>query len=163
MSIADEIEKLQVLHAQGALTGDEFSQAKAVLHARLLDERSASDPEYLRLENEIHQLDLDWERERESYMIRGRGGSLYVASEGLSVLGVIAAVSLGIFLMVSAGSMSTNASSGLGGVILIIIGPVVGIFYYTKATEYKQAERSYQERRRDVVSRHTSTRRSRYD
>lgn len=161
MSIADEIEKLQALHAQGALTDDEFSPARAGLHARLLDERSASDPEYLRLENEIHQLDLDWERERESYMIRSRGGSFYVASEGLSVLGVIAVVSLGIFLMVSAASMSTNASSGLGGVILIIIGPVLGIFYYTKATEYKQAERNYQERRQQLISRSAAVPRGR--
>lgn len=161
MSIADEIAKLQALHAQGALTDDEFSQARARLHARLLDEWFASDPAYLRLENEIQQLDLDWERERESYMVRSRSGSLYVPSEVLSVLGVTAAVGFGIFLMVSAASMSTNASSALAGAILIILGPVVGIFYYTKATEYKQAERNYQERRQQLISRSASAQQSR--
>ncbi|HEY0734860.1 MAG TPA: SHOCT domain-containing protein [Herpetosiphonaceae bacterium] len=163
MSIAEEIEKLQVLHAQGALTDAEFSQAKATLLDRLSSEQPAAysselnqEMQYLRLQNEINQLDRDWDRERETYMVRGRYGSRYIPSEGTSLLGGIAIVGFGLFWTISTLEMGAPGFFPLFGVIFIIFGAVTSFISYGKAGAYKEAEQRYQERRRQLASHRSS-------
>ena len=163
MSITEEIEKLQALHDQGALTDDEFAQTKATLLARLADEQSVSyasdlnkEAEHLRLQNELNQLDLDWEHERESYKVRGRNGRRYIPSVPISIIAMIAGIVFGvawISLMVSKGEPGLPTFFGL-----LIIFVVVGrsLYDYTKARGYRQAQGRYQERRRQLASSQSS-------
>lgn len=160
MSIANEIEKLQVLHAQGALTDDEFSQAKAALLARISAAPSASDPgglsaemEYLRLQNELNLLDREWEHQREAYKVEGRYGARYIPTEGNSLLGGILIVGFGILWTFMAASMGAPIFFPLFGVIFIIVGAVTSFMSYNKAGSYKDAEQRYLERRRQLSSR----------
>lgn len=160
MSIAEEIEKLQALHVQGALTDDEFAQAKAKLLAHSSDEQSTSNSdtlsdevEYLRLEQDLTRLDRDWDRERERYMVQGRYGSRYLPSEGGSVFMGILIVCFGIFWTISAASMGAPVFFPIFGVIFIIFGAVTSFTSFSKAGAYKEAERHYQERRQQLLAR----------
>lgn len=166
MSIAEEIEKLQVLHDQGSLSEDEFNEAKATLLGRLSEDQPAAhsddlskEVEYLRIENEINQLDLAWEHERESYKVRGRNGARYIPSVPISIITTIACIVFGvawISLTASKGELGLPTFFGL-----LIIFVVVGrsLYDYNKARGYRQAQGRYQERRRQLASRQSSGRR----
>src|ERR671923_326531 len=94
MDLADELRKLQDLHASGALTDEEFAAAKARV---LAGEPAGTGPadegvmreqlDELRLQNEVARLDREWELERERYMVAGRYGYRYVPTRGMSVPG----------------------------------------------------------------------------
>lgn len=163
MSIAEEIEKLQALHDQGALSEDEFNQAKVTLLARLADEQSVSytsdlnkEAEHLRLQNELNQLDLDWEHERESYKVRGRNGARYIPSVPISIIAMIAGIVFGVVwisLTVSQGELGLPTFFGLL-VIFVVVGR--SVYDYNKARGYRQAQGRYQERRQQLLSRRSS-------
>ena len=159
MSIAEEIEKLQALHGQGALTDDEFAQTKATLLARFSDEPPAAGVdalneavERLRLRTEITQLDLDWERERESHMIRGRYGARYLPSAERGVIQAIAMVGFGIYMMFVGPSIGVTGVFLMLGLGFIIIGVLVGVTSFKKTSAYKAAEQRYKERRRELAA-----------
>lgn len=163
MSIAQEIEKLQALHAEGALTDDEFSQAKAALLNPLSAEQPAGyssemneEMAYLRVQNEVNQLDRDWACERERYMVQGRYRSRYLPSEGGSVFMGILIVGFGIFWTLSAASMGAPVFFPLFGVIFIIFGAVTSFTSFIKAGQYKEAEQRYKQRRQKLASRRSS-------
>ena len=166
MSIAEEIEKLQVLHDQGALTDAEFSQAKAALLNRLSDTQPAvyssdlnDEMAYLRVQNEINQLDRDWDRERESYMVRGRYGSRSIPGEGTSILGGIFIVGFGLFWTISVASMGAPSFFPIFGVLFILVGAVTSFTSFSTAGQYKEAERRYRERREQLAAHQSPGRR----
>lgn len=160
MNSADEIEKLQTLHDQGLLTDDEFAQTKARLLARSSDESPAAGAdalsaavEHLHVWNEIIQLDLDWERERESYMVRGRYGSRNPPSEELVVIQVVFLIGFGFYIMFSASETGVTGLFLLIGLVFIIFGVGSGVFSFKKASAYKQAKQRYTERRKQLAAR----------
>ncbi|HEY0604150.1 MAG TPA: SHOCT domain-containing protein [Herpetosiphonaceae bacterium] len=161
MSIAEEIEKLQALHDQGALTDDEFAQAKAALLDQLSDGQSASDVDelskevqYLRMQKEIDRLNLKWEQERQGYKNWDPRGRSRVST----ILGFV----IGIPSIISGVSQSDGLSYVLSGLLLVSLGLMGGIHWFNKVSAYKKAEQRYQERRREIRSRRTSDPYGRY-
>ena len=89
MSIADEIRKLDELRRAGSLTDDEFSQAKATLLrtpsevASLgLSDQVADHLAAVSCQNELAQVDREWEIEREQYLVFDRFGRALVPQVG---------------------------------------------------------------------------------
>jgi hypothetical protein len=162
MSIAQELENLIDLYVQGELSEDEFNQAKNALLARRSDESSGPDStelrkevEYLRLQNELNQLDRAWKQEQEGYKVRGRYGERYIPTPFEGVYYAISVVA-GIGLIISGVSQSDGALYVVFGLVIIIIAGVRSAYSFSKTNGYQKGEQRYQQRRRELISRRRS-------
>ena len=95
---------------------------------------------------EVEDLDRQWERERESYMISDKHGHRRVPTVAGSVFGGIAAAVFGIVWTVMAANMG-GGGFALFGLIFIVAGIGMSIYSYTKAQDYLAAQRRYRRRR----------------
>jgi hypothetical protein len=164
MNIADELRKLQDLYNSGGLTDAEFAAAKAAVLAGKSGGGSPTDPavqeqlDELQLQNDLAQLDREWEQEKEQYMVTGKYGHRYVPNKATSVLGGVIVVIGGIAWTIFATSMSSGAGDGvfalfpLFGVLFIVVGIGISVYSYSKASRYEQAYRAYQERRDELLA-----------
>lgn len=106
-------------------------------------------------QNRLEQIDREWERERENYMITNKHGRKSEPSEASAVLGAMIAMAFGIFWMIFTFSlMKDHPSPGglwsffpLFGLIPIAGGVGMAIYVYSKAKAYREAQRQYQLRR----------------
>jgi hypothetical protein len=110
-------------------------------------ERIAEDVGQIRLQNELEQLDREWMMRREQLMVTGRHGSRYVPGKVGALVGAAIAAVFGIFWTVAASSMGAPGFFPLFGVVFVVVAVAGGIYGFTKAGEYEQAERDYQSRR----------------
>ncbi|HEY0734861.1 MAG TPA: SHOCT domain-containing protein [Herpetosiphonaceae bacterium] len=168
MSIDQEMEKLIDLYVHGEVSEDEFNQAKAALLARRSVESSASDStalrkevEYLRREHELAQLERDWKQEQEGYKVWGRYGARYIPTPLEGIYTALSVV-IGIGLIISGVSRSDGALYVVFGLVLIIAGGIRSAYMLSKVRGYYNGEQRYQERRRQLASRSTSSRRDKY-
>jgi hypothetical protein len=106
----------------------------------------------LRSRQEIEDLDRQWERQRERYMITDKHGRRRVPTVAGSVFSGIAIVVFGIFWTVVAANMG-GGGFALFGVLFIVVGAGVSIYSYTKAQDYLAAQRRYRRRRAQVSQR----------
>lgn len=158
MSISDELQKLGELHRDGTLSRDEFEIAKRKIlgEPQTATDLGSDQLAEIKSQNEITQLDRQWELERENYMIAGRYGNKYIPRKISSVLGGVAIVGFGIFWTASANSMQGFESNDvfslfpLFGVLFIVFGVVMSIVSFTKAIQYENAYRNYQRRRSEL-------------
>jgi hypothetical protein len=163
MNISDEIRKLQELHDRGALTDDEFTQAKAAVLAGASRPADSEDGQQvvnaqldvLRIQNQIAQLDREWEIESQQYMMSGRYGQQYRPSKWIGLLiGLMAVVGGGIWT-VTAFSMSSGLERAPGafslfpffGLVFIAFGVGIGVYTFVQANRYEEAYARYQARR----------------
>jgi hypothetical protein len=156
MNLSDELRKLQQLRDEGVLNADEFAQAKAAVLARESAETKLQTADHrlseLQFQTELARLDREWQMERERYMVSGRYGSKHVPSEGSSALMGIAVVGFGIFWTIMAASMGAPMFFPLFGVFFIGMGFFQSVNSYTKAGQYKQALKVYEERRAELIA-----------
>lgn len=156
MSIADEFRKLQELHRSGALTDDEFAQAKArVLAGQQADANAEVVREQLaqmQRQQALDRLDRDWELERERYMVTSRYGNRYPPSKAGSIIMGVAAIGFGAIWMF----MAAGVGGGIGGVggffplfgvVFVLFGLAVTAYSFIRASQYDQAYRRYRHRR----------------
>lgn len=167
MNLSDELRKLQELHESGALTAEEFAQAKQTVLAKHSTQTEASNPANLQsklqeveLQNRLLQLDQQWQADSENYMLRGQNGRYFPTKEG-SIVRCILTTGLGFFiaLAVVASSSAMAVSSpwllGIGIFILFVaIALVLSGFEYVKAQEYDRAYWDYQNLRDQMIQRH---------
>jgi hypothetical protein len=165
MNIADELRKLQGLHQSEALSDEEFARAKRAVLERAEGAEPAAgvvreELDHLRQQNELLQLDQDWDRERERYMVTGKHGHRYLPSKGMSVLGGAVVTGFGILWTIFAASFPTmdHAPGVFGlfplfGVLFVLFGIGVSVYQYNKAGEYERAEARYRQRRREIQGR----------
>jgi hypothetical protein len=167
MNISDEIRKLQELHDRGALTDDEFTQAKAAVLAGASrpadsvegEQAANSQLEILRIQNQIAQLDREWEIESQRYMMSGRYGQQYRPSKWGGLIVGLMAVVFGGFWTVTAFSMSSGMEHAPGafslfpyvGLVFIAFGVGIGIYTFSQATRYEEAYAAYQARRNALL------------
>lgn len=168
MSISDELQKLDELHRNGALSRDEFEIAKR----KVLEGSPSADSDQLeeiKAQNELAQLDRGWELERENYMVTGKYGNKHIPGQASSLFGGIFLVAFGIFWTVMASSIT---SSGFGpgpgggfssffplfGVLFILFGIGVSITGFIKAGKYRDAHEKYQRRRRALLDENRQSR-----
>jgi hypothetical protein len=182
MSIADELAKLEELRRSGALTEAEFASAKKALLAAPAAPAAAPEPalgdhlaaqlDEVRFQNELAQLDREWEIERERYTVAGRYGVRYVPTTGGAAVGGLLVVGFGIiwtimaFVMAQGGSrfLANHPMAGesesmipwlfpIFGVLFIVAGVVMTVSAHAKAQKYEQAHAAYQRRRRELLAR----------
>lgn len=159
VSIADEIIRLQELQESGALTAQEFAEAKTkILAAEDPAVRSASDNalhleiQRLKIQNEIIRLDQEWETERRQYMMHGKNGSSYIPNLGDSVVMSSLLVLLGIGLCFAHPNNHQHNSLLAVGILSILIGLWSGVVGCTKASRYEQAYEQYQQGRTTLTA-----------
>src|SRR5262245_35455106 len=139
MSIADELLKLNRLHQEGMLTDEEFEKAKAAVLVAPLATPATEHLEEIRNQNEVAQLDREWQNERERYMIAGRYGARYVPNRATSLIGGIVIAGFGTLWTVMAMSMGAPGLFPLFGVIFVLAGIGMSVYSFIKAGEYEEA------------------------
>lgn len=157
MKLTDELQQLQEMHERGALTAEEFAQAKARV---LSGETSASADtpalqrhfQQVEWQNELERLDREWELERESYVQVGKYGSRHLPQRETSLLAALVGGGFGLFWTFSAMSMGAPAFFPLFGVIFIVAVVGAGLSGYQKAEEYEAAYARYQKRRAKLLN-----------
>jgi len=152
MSIADELLKLHTLHKEGMLTDAELEQAKASLLANPPGP-AAGQLDELRHQNEIAQLDREWQIEREQYMVAGRYGSRYIPNKAMSVIGGVLIAGFGTFWTIMAAGMGAPFFFPLFGVVFVLAGIGMSVFSFVRASQYADAYRRYQHRRAALMNR----------
>lgn len=179
MGIPDELQKLDELHRGGRLTDEEFTRAKS----RLLDSPTASAPPTIiagstlpvslieeqladiRLQNELAQIDREWEIERRRYELVARKGQVFVPTVGA---GIATAVIGGLFGFLwtyitwwiaspivglgydSPWIITTLRYLPLFGVLWAVYAILTGIYYCIVAHNHSSAYRAYRKRRVSV-------------
>jgi hypothetical protein len=110
-----------------------------------------SDVAALKRNSEIEQLDRDWERKKENYLVRGKNGSTSLPNAAAAVFGSFVAMIFGVFWTIATASSGAPAFFSMFGVLFIgvaFFGMVTGV---SKANAYKQAHSHYQRRRRELM------------
>jgi hypothetical protein len=153
MSIADELLKLNRLHQEGMLTDEEFEKAKAAVLVAPLANPASEQLEEIRNQNEVAQLDREWQNERERYMISGRYGARYVPNRATSLIGGSVVAGFGTLWTIMAASMGAPGLFPLFGVIFVVAGIGMSAYSFIKAGEYEQAYQRYQQRRAALLNR----------
>ena len=170
MSLTDELEKLQKLHQSGALSSHEFAAAKAKLIAAEGQSPMPTPNVERQLhaithQNEVAELDREWEIARESYMVTGKYGHRYIPSQAGSAFGGVLVALFGTLWTVFAfgvtrmGASMPNTVDGmiglfpLFGVVFVVAGVGMSIYSFMKASDYANAERQYRRRRAELLSR----------
>src|SRR2546423_1344686 len=93
----------------------------------------SSDLEAIRLQNELEQIDREWQIEREQYLTRSRDGSTGVPSKGITAGGIVGIVLVIGFLifwiaLASAGALAAGAFGfGFGGISPVWCFPLFGV------------------------------------
>src|SRR5262245_48701125 len=152
MSIADELLKLNRLHQEGMLTDEEFEKAKAAVLVAPLATPATEHLEEIRNQNEVAQLDREWQNERERYMISGRYGARYIPNRATSLIGGVVVGGFGILWTIIAASMGAPGLLPLFGVIFVLAGIGMSAYSFVKAGEYEQAYARYQQRRASLLN-----------
>jgi hypothetical protein len=163
MSLADELQKLEDLRRSGALSNVEFAQAKAALLAGTTaapeNQPLAKQLAEVRLQNELAQIEREWDIERQKYLIQNRYGARIVPTSGMGIgMAVIGGI-FGLFWTVMAVAITGSAPDigpfwiakiifPLFGVLFICGAVGFGIYAHTRAQAYQRAFEEYQARLR---------------
>jgi hypothetical protein len=107
--------------------------------------------EEIKRQNEVAQLDREWQLERQQYMMANRYGRRQLPSQAGSVFGGVLIVGFGIVWTAMAASMGAPVFFPLFGVLFILVGVGVSIYSFTKAGAYQQALARYQRRRPQLL------------
>jgi hypothetical protein len=130
----------------------------------------------IRLQNELEQVDREWQIDREQFRVEGEHGSSLPTGPGMVVAVVVGVVIIlfGIFWTIIAGALAPSVPTGAGGsfpgsgpapansigswfplfgVLFVIVAIIAVISYVVKAGGYSNAEAQYKERRKNVLRR----------
>jgi hypothetical protein len=108
------------------------------------------------LQNQIAQLDRQWEIERKDYMIRGKHGHSYVPGKASSIIGGGVIICFGLFWTLMATSITSRGPDSfsffpLFGVLFILFGIGISTHAHLKAEKHDVAKRRYQQRRQQLL------------
>jgi hypothetical protein len=114
-----------------------------------------------RLEAELARIDLEWERERPKHVSRWvLGGKEVVPTKANAVVGATVIATIAIGLATAAIVADPEGGPVVGGIVIVVslfVSFFTGIWVYSKAVDYQQAEAEYQRRRADVEAKCEST------
>lgn len=168
MSLVDELAKLEELRRRGALSESEFTQAKAAL---LNGAPASSEPEMgghlahqlaeVRYQNELAQIDREWQIERQQYLIRGQYGTAQVPTTGMGIGTAVVGGVFGVFWTIMAISITGGAPDFGGFSVVKVFFPLFGVVFtgaaigygmyaYSRTQKYEEAFAAYKARRARV-------------
>lgn len=171
MTLLNELKELQRLHESGFLTEAELDRAKArVLGAEptgaVAPVESSADSsrveqhlEQIRWQNELEQLDREWEMERRNYLVSDKYGNTRIPTEGGSIAGAVIIGGFGLAWTAGAASMGAPAIFPLFGLVFIFLGVGTCVSSFNKAGQYESAKTRYENRRAELLSRVEKVRR----
>lgn len=168
MGLADELQKLEGLRSRGTLSDAEFERAKATL---LGDESKPEQPleqhlseqlAEVRYQNELAQIDREWEIERQQYLITNREGHPQIPTFELGRNITVLGGGFGVVWTIMAISITSGGPNDGPFVIAKIIFPLAGIIgtvstirwgrdCQSQAQKYDAAFRAYQVRRSQIA------------
>ena len=97
---------------------------------------------HLQLQNAREEIDRQWDRERERYLIRQKNGRQTEPSYGGSIFGAC--------MMTVMGFVVGGAMHPALGVVIVVVAIGVGLFGMQRATQFEQARRRYQQRKANL-------------
>jgi hypothetical protein len=103
----------------------------------------------LRLETELGRVEAEWERKRQSLLVRDENGNAYEPDDPQGILLSILTVAGGIIIPVFSGL--SFASSGLG-ILLAVAGFVLLAHTRSKASDFTRLRNQYSAERMRIVS-----------
>lgn len=112
-------------------------------------------------QNRLEVLDREWERERESLLIRDTNGRMQVPTTGAALTdGIVLTVIGSLWTIMAFGITSSEPSFGSGpavvgvfplfGVVFVIFGLISCFQGHQKATQYREAEQKFRARREQL-------------
>lgn len=128
-------------------------------HTRQLDkierttDQLANKVRVLELQNDLEQLDREWESKRQTLLVRNKQGSVSEPSAAGSMIGGIIAIVFGIFWIGMASSMGAPGFFPLFGLVFVGIAAFSMINGTVKAGTYRNEQGSYEVRRRELTER----------
>ena len=152
LDVSDDVRFVKCDYCSAKL---EVVRDESTVHTRVL-ETIADDVKVIRLQNELEQLDREWEAERESFMVSDQEGRRKIPTKGGSAVGGIFIVIFGIVWIVFAASIG----SGFGivgsvlpifGVVVVIAGAMSAMGSFSKAERYTGAEAKFQTQRTSIL------------
>jgi hypothetical protein len=168
MSLVDELAKLEELRRSGALSEAEFTKAKTVLLSappagseQQLGDHLADQLAEVRYQNELAQIDREWQFERQQYLIRGQYGTAQVPTAGMGIATAIVGGVFGVFWTITAVSITGDAPDfgafaaakvffPLFGVVFTLVAIGYGMYAFSRAQKYEEAFAAYKARRARV-------------
>jgi len=168
MGLADELEKLEELRRSGSLSEAEFTKAKALLLSgtptgsdQQLGEHLSEQLAEVKYQNELAQIDREWEIEREQYLITDRYGGKHVPTTGMGLGAAIVGGAFGVFWTIMALAITGSAPDigpfsvvkvifPLFGVVFTVAAIGLGISSYARGQKYQEAFEAYKARRAQV-------------
>ena len=114
-------------------------------------EQIARDTAVIRLQNELEQIDREWQADRERYFVSTKNGHREPPSMGGIAAAGVAAV-FGIGWMIFASQMGAPAIFPLFGLVFIAVA-VIGVFSgMSKLQGHESAETVYRKRRAELLA-----------
>lgn len=109
--------------------------------------------EALRLQQELEQLDREWERQRAGLLDRDQQGHTSVPGTAGAIVGPFIICVFGVIWIAMAASAGAPGAMPLMGFVIIVVGIIAALVGVGKASRYQDAETAYQSRRRALLAR----------
>lgn len=127
-------------------------------HSKLLDKierrtgEMAGDLKIIRLQNELEQLDREWESDRSQYLVTNKRGQVSEPSPVGAVVAGLVMAGFGIFWTITAASMGAPGIFPLFGVVFIGFAIFMMISTIGKADGLRGARDDYQLKRGRILA-----------
>jgi hypothetical protein len=136
----------------------EIVRDASTTHSRLLDRierrtgEMAGDLRVIRLQNDLEQLDREWQSQRSKYLVTNKRGEVSEPSTAGAVIGGLIAAGFGIFWTISTSSMGAPGIFPLFGLVFVVFA-VFGIASsVNKSGALKSGEMEYQTKRSRLLA-----------
>jgi hypothetical protein len=109
--------------------------------------------EALRLQQELEQLDRDWERQRAELLDRDRRGRTSPPDTAGAIIGPFVMCVFGAIWIATSASSGAPGAMSLLGLGIIVAGIIVALVGVGKAARYQDAQTAYHRRRTALLAR----------
>ena len=106
----------------------------------------------LEQQNQLAQLERQWDRERERYLIADKHGHRREPNRAAAIVSGVMVVGFGVFWMITVARRPFMGPFSLFGLVFIIFDLGVSFYHYKKSDAFRQAQRNYRQRRRRIIS-----------
>ena len=130
-----------------------------VTHTRQLDkiekttDQLANKVKILELQNDLEQLDREWDNRRQTLLVRNKNGNVSAPSMAASILVGVIFLIVGIFVMRTQSPDGRFTAFPLFGLVIIGIAIFTMVSGTMKASTYREEQGAYESRRRALLER----------
>ena len=152
LDVSDDVRFVKCDYCSAKL---EVVRDESTVRTRVI-ETIADDVKIIRRQNELEQLDREWETKKGDFMVSDKNGNRSIPTRGGSVAGGVAILVFGIFWIAMASNIGSKVGGAgalfpLFGLAFIIFGIFQATRGFTKADGFEQAESEYRKRRAELL------------